>query len=73
MTSTWRDVRWEYDGGHIYCRVDGKVVNICDVARGPEMDEVGEAIVDAVNADLEFVNRTLRELFALDDEDEDSE
>lgn len=51
----WQNVEWEYSGGFVYCRIEGKVAHICDVAIGVDMSEVdakGNAIVQCWNTRL---------------------
>ncbi len=61
---TWRTVEWEHSNGEVYCRIDGKIVHICDVAMGPDISEVkakGNAIVQCWNTDI-AVARAMGEL-----------
>ena len=64
--TTWRDVKWRYDDGYVYARINGEAILICYVPPSDEADMLGRAIAHAWNVDLAAA-RSWRELFGVED------
>ena len=70
--TTWRDVKWYYDGnGSMGCVLacvnsNSEHFIVCIVPAGDCQDEIGRAIAHAWNVDLAAA-RSWRELFGVDD------